>query len=626
MKIKKIITLSTVTILLLSTAPIGLISPTVLASETSISTTDSMNDFQEFRFDFQKDKGYSLVRVPKTVIKGGSFRAGMMYNWFVPTDNNVVQVKMTLDNTENAIFTGVEGLVSSDYGLSADGKKLSIIMDAAMVKEGIYGIIQSNEEETISMHITMGYANIDDEGDPTETYIDHDFVINVIDSQVLEEVKSEARAAISNLSNLTDIEKSGFIAQVDVSTSVEMVNEAVTQAQEKDVQSLVDKRAEATVIINELIYLTDIEKMELLGELLTATTIHQIDLVVGIAQEKNETNRISKELIDGKATAKAEIKELSNLFDTEKETYTTQVDAAKSMIEVITAVNKAKAKDEVNLSAAKAAAKPIINELVNLMKEEQASFISELENVMTIADVDSVIASAKSKDSKNLQDVKGKSKEDVDRNSNISKDEKEKFKNEIEKQITTEGVRNVVEESEKLGQKYLADTKIDGTITINQLPNLSNEEKANYNKQVDDSTTIRDVAKAVTEATSKDLLKLEDAKITGKTVINQLPELTDKEKSDYNDQIDLSVTVPEIENVVKDANEKNQLNAVKPGDLNNDGRITIHDFALLKGYLNTGVVSAGINEEKFLKAADVNKDGHISLIDLAVLKKILNIG
>ncbi|BDC77736.1 dockerin type I domain-containing protein [Enterococcus faecalis] len=57
------------------------------------------------------------------------------------------------------------------------------------------------------------------------------------------------------------------------------------------------------------------------------------------------------------------------------------------------------------------------------------------------------------------------------------------------------------------------------------------------------------------------------------------------------------------------------------GDLNNDGKVTLLDLALLKEYLDTGNLEAyGISNEQIIKRGDINGDGKISLLDLALLK------
>lgn len=61
-------------------------------------------------------------------------------------------------------------------------------------------------------------------------------------------------------------------------------------------------------------------------------------------------------------------------------------------------------------------------------------------------------------------------------------------------------------------------------------------------------------------------------------------------------------------------------NTIK-GDLNNDGKVTLLDLALLKEYLDTGTLEIyGISNEQIIKRGDINGDGKISLLDLALLK------
>lgn len=73
--------------------------------------------------------------------------------------------------------------------------------------------------------------------------------------------------------------------------------------------------------------------------------------------------------------------------------------------------------------------------------------------------------------------------------------------------------------------------------------------------------------------------------------------------------------------VLKDAAEKMKAKnvSIEPiyGDVNNDSKVTMLDYTLLKEYINGKKVS--INE----KTADINKDGEISIKDLFLLRQLM---
>ena len=55
------------------------------------------------------------------------------------------------------------------------------------------------------------------------------------------------------------------------------------------------------------------------------------------------------------------------------------------------------------------------------------------------------------------------------------------------------------------------------------------------------------------------------------------------------------------------------------GDINNDGKVTVIDLAMIKSHLEKIVVLKGDKE----KLADLNGDGKITVIDLAMIKSHL---
>src|SRR5699024_11309783 len=68
---------------------------------------------------------------------------------------------------------------------------------------------------------------------------------------------------------------------------------------------------------------------------------------------------------------------------------------------------------------------------------------------------------------------------------------------------------------------------------INKLPNLTEEEKADFNKQVDEAKTPKQVDRIVEEAKDKDSSNaLDKAKEAAKQGINKLPNLTEEERTD----------------------------------------------------------------------------------------------
>ncbi|MDC6327084.1 YSIRK-type signal peptide-containing protein [Staphylococcus auricularis] len=98
---------------------------------------------------------------------------------------------------------------------------------------------------------------------------------------------------------------------------------------------------------------------------------------------------------------------------------------------------------------------------------------------------------------------------------------------------------------------------------INNMSNLSDDEKAKYTKQVDDSKNLTDNNNVVKEAQKQDAGNLVNKqKDQGKNGINDLSDLTDDQKSDFNDQIDKAPNKNAIDQIVKKAQQQNTTNVL----------------------------------------------------------------
>lgn len=123
---------------------------------------------------------------------------------------------------------------------------------------------------------------------------------------------------------------------------------------------------------------------------------------------------------------------------------------------------------------------------------------------------------------------------------------------------------------------------------INALPNLTEEEKADFVQEVDAAKDIPTVNTVVEAAKNKDkenaAAALAKAKEAAKQEINKLPNLTEEEKAAFNKQVDEAKTPKKVDKIVEDAKKVN--NSYLAGDINNDGKVSLIDLALLKKTLD----------------------------------------
>ena len=218
-----------------------------------------------------------------------------------------------------------------------------------------------------------------------------------------------------------------------------------------------------------------------------------------------------------------------------------------------------KAASEKALEEEKGKAKEEIGKLPNLTDEEKAPFITQVDEATTISEVEKALEDAKNAD--DLKAYKEKAKEEIGNLPNLTDEEKDDFKGQVDEQQDKPGVDKVVEKAKKKDQenkdkKDLNDYKKEAKEEIDKLPNLTDEEKDDFKGQVDKATDKAGVNKAVNDAKAKDSQELKEAKDAAKEEIDKLPKLSDAEKDKYKKQADDAKTKGQVAKVVEEAKEK----------------------------------------------------------------------
>ncbi|EOH8750419.1 dockerin type I domain-containing protein [Enterococcus faecalis] len=445
----------------------------------------------------------------------------------------------------------------------------------------------------------------------------------------LAKAKETAKQEINALPNLSAEEKADFVQQVEVAKDIPTVNSVVEAAKNKDKENaaaaLAKAKEAAKQEINALPNLSAEEKEDFVQQVEAAKDIPFVNSVVEAAKNKDKENAAAA-LAKAKETAKREINALPNLSAEEKADFVKQVEAAKDIPTVNRIVEAAKNKDGENaLAKAKEAAKQEINALPNLSAEEKADFVKQVAAAKDIPTVNKIVEAAKNKNNSNALDkVKEEAKQEINKLPNLTEKEKADFNKQVDEAKTPKQVDRIVEEAkDKDSSNALDKAKETAKQEINKLPNLTEEEKADFNKQVDEAKTPKQVDRIVEEAKDKDSSNaLDKAKEVAKQEINKLPNLTEEEKADFNKKVNEAKTTKQVVKIVEDAKKVN--NSYLAGDINNDGKVSLIDLAIMKNYLDQKRLPVGISEKDMLHRGDMNKDNKISLIDLALLKQTLD--
>ena len=412
--------------------------------------------------------------------------------------------------------------------------------------------------------------------------------------------KAEANAKIDALKNLTKEEKALYKDKVNAATTSAEVNKAYVDAVLADTSkgSVATARAKALETISKLENIKPEDKENAIKAINEAKTIAEVAQALGDAIDKDKT-----ELQAAKDAAKTEINALNNLKPEEKQQFLDRIDAATKVTDIQEIVKEAKIADvkqkditdaesvieedptipedkkqeekdklkdyteEELLAKAKESAKNIINSLPNLSDKDKEALNAKVDEAATTSEVKAVVEEAKA-----LDKAKKNAKDAIDELTNLDDASKDKIKEDITNATDEETINKIVQDA-KAEDKKIADAKQEAKDKINDLDNLTPDEKKTLTDKIDGiKGTPEDAQKAIDEIVKEaetkdkknaDAKTLDEAKQTAKDVIDKLDNLTPEEKKDFLDRIDNATSPEEIQTIVEEAKTKDKENLDK---------------------------------------------------------------
>ena len=438
-----------------------------------------------------------------------------------------------------------------------------------------------------------------------QTYVNDVFDIEIKSKNEFVQTSS---AEIDKLPNLTPEQKEEYKSNIAASTSPEDANKIIDDAKAKDTeiqktadeQALPGEKEDGKAAIDGLPNLSDAEKTEFKNQVDSSTTPADVTTAVEAAKDQDTVNKKAgddKALEAAKTAGKADVDALPNLTPDEKTTFKDQIDAVTDPDDVGPIVNAAKAKDNDNkkvaddkaLENAKTAGKADVDALPNLTPDENTTFKDQIDAVTNPDDVDSIVDAARTQDTANkkaLEDAKTAGKADVDNLPNLTPDEKTTFKDQIDAVTNPDDVEPIVDaartqdaDNKKVADdKALGDAKIAGKADVDALPNLTPDEKTTFKDQIDAVTDPADVTPVVDVAKTQDATNkkaLDDAKTAGKAEIDKLPNLSDEEKTTFKDQVDAVTDPADVTPVVEKSKTEDATNKKALEDAKTAGKAEI---------------------------------------------------
>ncbi len=267
------------------------------------------------------------------------------------------------------------------------------------------------------------------------------------------------------------------------------------------------------------------------------------DLFVQIPKADDTAKQKAKDLING----------LQNLTDKEKEEYKKKIDQlpANSPADKINEiVNEALKKDAENkaLKEAKEEAKKVVAALPNLTNEEKDAAKREIDNATT---TDAVTAAKDKAIAKDLEKEKEKAKKRIDQiKGNLANPDD--YKNQITAATTKDKIAEIVRKAEdEAAKKQVEKNKAEADTVrdeakkkIDAIPGLTEAEKKHFKDLIDGANTKGQIDKIVEDA--KQYADSKAKREAVKKEIENLPHLNKAQKADFIESINATDDIPTI--------------------------------------------------------------------------------
>ena len=255
-------------------------------------------------------------------------------------------------------------------------------------------------------------------------------------------------------------------------------------------------------------------------------TQDDINKALDKANQKAEEGKKKQDNDKAKEEAQKELEKLENLDPTKKKEFEEKIKNGTDPEKVREELDKAKQQD------AKDKEQKDKDKLKEKQKEEAKKAIEGMGDLP--------------------EDAKKKALEDIQNGSD---------ENAIQKAVNDAKKKNQEEEKKRKDKEALTKAKEEAEKVIDSLPNLSPDEKTQYKQKVKDATDTDGINNAVKEAKDKDAQKakeLADKKMKAQDEVNNLQNLTPEEKKEFNKKIGAATSEDEIKNAVKEAKEKDK--------------------------------------------------------------------
>lgn len=402
--------------------------------------------------------------------------------------------------------------------------------------------------------------------------------------------KETLKAEINKLGDLSEEEKDGFLTKINGAKNqadLETIKKSAedTSKNNKEARLALEKaKGEALEEIEAMNYLGD-KKEDFIAKVETAKDKDSLAQVLAEAEKLNKDN-------EAIALEKAKEKEaegaVNNLVVAGEDASAEDIKAAQELIDQLKDESKkSELQDKLNavvklteLKAAKEEAIEAINALPKIDREKQG-FINRVNEASKVEDVNKALedannlSQARMTEEEKLNEAKKEAITSINATNmpDLNNEDREDFENKIKSAETIDAVNNLVTEAKGKNDENhrvkakLAEKKTQALTTINSLPNIE-KEKAGFISEIENAKDLASVESVVKRAQEKSrentekIKALEDAKTEAKGKISSenMPDLRDKEREDFEAEISKAETIDAVNAIVTEAQNKNDEN------------------------------------------------------------------
>lgn len=282
---------------------------------------------------------------------------------------------------------------------------------------------------------------------------------------------------------------------------------------------------------------------------------------------------------EAKVKANETIDKLTFLSPKEKEVFKKELEGKTSQEDINSVVNKAISRNSANekgIAEKKLEVKKGIDALTYLTNAEKEELRKKVDD-QGIADpenadgsegkaldhtkslLDKILTDATAT---NLAKAKEKAKEQIEKiKDSLTPEKVEEFKNKIESADSVSKIEEILKEAETLKAKTEAQKAKDEADKlkeeykkkIDQIPGLSDEDKTNYKKQIDEATSKDQLDRILKDAEEK--VSREQARTDAKDIIDGLTHLNNAQKTELKEQVAVAGNKEELDRIVNTARD-----------------------------------------------------------------------